>query len=95
MNIKILNLTCTFILAAASLELVCESFCFFDRGSYTYDVQENCPIFKSPDPLFHLIPSFHPLDLGRPISNDPPSPSSNDSQSIKRKHNPKMTIIYY
>ena len=106
--IHICNLTCTFILAcpsdcrllwsAASLEPVCESFCFFDRGWYTYDVQENCPIFKTPDLLVHLnLNTFHPLDLGRPISDEPQPPplSSNDNQSIKRERNPKMTIICY
>ena len=46
-----------------------------------------------PNPHVHQRPKFfHPLDLGRPISNEPPS-SSNDNQSIKRKHNPKMTIM--
>ena len=45
-------------------------------------------------PPVHLHPKFfHPLDVGRPISNDSPSP--NDNQSIERKHNPSMTIICY
>ena len=34
-----------------------------------------------------------PPGLGRPISNKPLPP--NDNQSIKRKHNPMMTIIFY
>ena len=43
---------------------------------------------------------FHSLDLGRPIRNEHPSPPSlslspNDNQSIKRKHNPRMTMICY
>ena len=52
---------------------------------------------KSPTLLVHLRPKFfHPLDLGRPISNEPPpSPTPNDNQSIKRKHNPRMSIICY
>ena len=55
-------------------------------------VHEN---FKIPHPLVHLRPKFiHLLDLGRPISNTPP-PTPNDNQPIKRKHNPKMTIIRY
>ena len=34
---------------------------------------------KSPTPLVHLRPKFfHPLDLGRPISNEPP-PTPNDN----------------
>ena len=49
----------------------------------------------------HLRPKlFHPLDRGRLISNElpppppPPPPSSlNDNQSIKGKHDPRMTII--
>ena len=45
-------------------------------------------------PFVHLSPKFfHPLDLGRPISNEPPSPNNN--QSIKRKQNSKLTIICY
>ena len=40
------------------------------------------------DPLVHLRPKFfHPLDVGRPISNEPhppPPPSPNDNQSIKK-----------
>ena len=52
---------------------------------------------RPPTPLVHL-PSkfFHPLDLGRPFPNATTSPpSSNDNQSVKRKHNPRMTIICY
>ena len=41
------------------------------KGRYTYEVHENWPIFKNPHPLVQLIPKlFHPLDLGRPISNE-------------------------
>ena len=36
---------------------------------------------------------FHPLDLGHPIPNK--APSQNDNQSIKKKYNPRMTIICY
>ena len=33
----------------------------------------NCPTFKTPTPLVHLRPQFfHTLDLGRPISTEPP-----------------------
>ena len=50
--------------------------------------------FSRPPPLVQLRPKFfHPLDPGRPISNEPPSP--NDNQSIKRKYNPRMSIICY
>ena len=50
---------------------------------------------RPPTPLVQLRPNFfHPLDLGRPIPNDPPPPPfPNDNQSIKRKHNPKMIIV--
>ena len=48
---------------------------------------------RLPTPLVCLSPKFfHPLDLGRPISNEPPAPP-NDNQSVKRKHNLRMTII--
>ena len=43
------------------------------KGWYTYDVYENCSIFRTPYPLVHLRPkSFHTLGLGHPISNEPP-----------------------
>ena len=36
-----------------------------NKGWYTYDVHENCPIFKTTHTLVHLHPKFlHPLDLG-------------------------------
>ena len=35
-------------------------------------IYQNCPIFKTSHLLAHLRPKFfHPLDLGRPISNEP------------------------
>ena len=44
--------------------------------------------------LVHLCPQFlYPLDLEHPISIKTPSP--NDNQSIKRQHNPRMTIICF
>ena len=54
-------------------------------------------------PLVHLRPNFfHPVDLGRPFPNEIPLPtsyththSSNDNQPLKRKHNPRMTIMCY
>ena len=51
---------------------------------------------RPPPPLVHLRPKFfHPLDVGRPISNETPPVSPNENQSIKRKHNTRMTIICY
>ena len=45
-----------------------------------------------PTPYVHLRPTFfHPLDLRLPISNE--LLSSNDKQSVKRKHNLRMTIM--
>ena len=50
---------------------------------------------KALTPLAHLRPKFfHPIDLGRPISNELP-PIPKDNQSIKRKHNPRMNIMQY
>ena len=49
---------------------------------------------RTPTPLVQLRSKFfHPFDIGRPISNEPPFP--NDNQSIKRNDNPWMTIICY
>ena len=49
---------------------------------------------RPPTPLVHLRPNFfHPLDVARPISNEPSS--LNENQYIKRKHNPVMTVICY
>ena len=48
--------------------------------------------FQGPHPSFHQRPKFfHPLDFRRPISNNPAS--SNDNLSVRRKHNPRMTIM--
>ena len=50
------------------------------RAGYTYDVHENCLIFKIPQPHppppppnpVHLRPKFsYSLDLGHPILNEP------------------------
>ena len=50
---------------------------------------------RPPAPLVYLRPNFfYPLVLGRPISNEP-SPFPNDNQSIKTKHNPRLTIMCY
>ena len=50
------------------------------KGRYTYDVHENCLIFKSPQ---HLRPKyFHPLDLGRSALNEAPRRPSTFSNKI-------------
>ena len=42
--------------------------------------------------FFHLRPNaFHPLDLGRPIPNESPSPNNN--QLIKREHNQSINSL--
>ena len=47
---------------------------------------------RPPTPLVQpRLKFFHPIDLGRPISNVPLL-SPNDNQSIKMKKNPRMTI---
>ena len=50
-----------------------------------------------PPPLsIYLQNSFPPLTLDVHFQTQPPPPpSSNDNQSVKRKHNPRMTIICY
>ena len=47
-------------------------------GQYTYDVHEKCLISTPPPPPVHLRPNFFfiPVDLGRPILNEHPPPSS-------------------
>ena len=48
--------------------------------------------FQDPPPPVNLSPKFfHLLDFGLPISNEPSSP--NDNQSLKRKHDRRMTIM--
>ena len=58
---------------------------------------------RPPTPLFQLHLKFsHPLDLGRPISNEPPPPPPSPllslqmtTNQLKETHNPRMTIICY
>ena len=69
--------------------------CSSSKGWYTYDVHENCPVFKTP--------STPPCPSTSKIL-PPPSPqfqtnflsplSPNGNQWIKRKYNPRMTIIF-
>ena len=48
---------------------------FLMKGQYTYYVNENCLISKTPTPFVHLCPKlFNSLDFGRPISNEPTPP---------------------
>ena len=56
-----------------------------------YDVHENCLIFKTPrTPCPSTSKILHPL-----VQFQTNHPSPNDNQSIKRKHNPKISIICY
>ena len=50
-------------------------------------------ISRPPTPYPSTSKILPPLDLRRTISNEPPLP--NDNQSVKRKHDPRMTIICY
>ena len=67
-----------------------------NKGRQTFDVHDNCQIFKTPYPPFpatsKVLPAPWPWTPN--FEPDPPS-SANDSLSIKRKHNPRMTIISY
>ena len=54
------------------------------RGPYIYEVHEVCPIFNFHSSIFKRpTPPPHPASL---------PPSQNNNQSIKRIHNPRMTI---
>ena len=56
------------------------------KGGYTYDVHQNCLIFKTP-PLVHTRPKFfHPLDLGQPILNNPPPNLSKNKTKLCHIH---------
>ena len=56
------------------------------------DVHENCPVFKTPATLSTCAQnSSTPFTLNVQFQTN----SSHDNQSIKRKHNPRMTIICY
>ena len=50
---------------------------------------------RPPTRFVHLRSNTLHQNLGRPISNEPlpPPPSLNDNQSVKSKHNPRMTIM--
>ena len=55
---------------------------YFALSRYTYDFHENWPIFKAPTPLSSYVQR-----------KTNPRPSPNYNQSVKRKHNPRMTIM--
>ena len=66
------------------------------QGRYTYDVHENCPIFKTPHPTCPAKSKLNPPPWPRASNfKRTTSPSPSDTQKIKRKHNPKMAIISY
>ena len=53
-------------------------------------------VFKTPHPLsIYVQNSSTPLTLYVEFQTNSPLPSLNDNQSIKRKHDPRMTIICY
>ena len=65
-------------------------------GRYTYDVHENCPIFKTPHPPCpptseNLPPPPWPWTSN--FKHPPPPPSPNNNESIKIEHDSRMTIF--
>ena len=71
------------------------------KGWYTYDVQENCPIFKTP-PSHPPYPSTSKIlrptwpwmsNFNQTPPTLPPPPSPNHNQPIKRKHNPSCYFV--
>ena len=104
-NSKTLVLTCNYngsFCIYVNLEIV--YFCnviftrisSYNKGWHTCDVLENCPVFKTPHPAcpYYIQYTSTPLTLDVHIQTNP-TPSPNDNQSIKRTHNPRMTIICY
>ena len=62
------------------------------KGWCTYDVMKI--VFKTPHPLsIYVQNSSTPLTLYVEFQTNSPFPSLNDNQSIKRKHDPRMTIL--
>ena len=65
----------------------------------TRNSHKNCPMFKTPQPLFSIDVEIFPLPRpGTSIFKRPQTPfptSPNDNQSIKRKQNPMMNITCY
>ena len=61
----------------------------------TYDIHKNCPIFNTSQPSLSIYfqNSLTPFTFHDQFQVNTPSP--NDDQSFKRKHNPSMTIICY
>ena len=61
----------------------------------TYEVHENCPIFKTclPPLSMYVQDLSNLLSLGVQFQTNAPSPNNN--QSIKSKHNQRVTIICY
>ena len=71
-----------------------------DKGWYTYDVHENCPILKIPTPCLSMfkilpLPWSNTSNFKRIPSPTSPTSPENYNQSIKRKHKPRTTIASY
>ena len=71
------------------------------KGRNTYDVHENCPIFKtSPPPLSSYVQNSSPpwpstTPQAHTHTHTHTTHSPNDKQSVKTEHNPRMTIACY
>ena len=64
------------------------------KGWYTYEVHENCPIFKTPHPPYPSTSKIlRPPWLWTSNFNQTPPPSPNDNQAITRKHNPSYRFV--
>ena len=64
-----------------------------NKGQYTYDVHENCQIFRTPHPSIHLCSKFfHPLDLKRPILNEPALPTTTTTTISNKLWNNNRTV---
>ena len=94
----------SFFYACAIMRIICankttEIGCkVFNKGWYTYDIHENCPVFKTSTPLsIYVQNSSTPLTLDIQFQANPPllPPSTNENQSVKRKYNSRMNIICY
>ena len=74
------------------------------KGQCTYDVHENCLIFKTPPPVHLRLEFFHPFGLGRPILNAPLLPphllpqtteQTKSKQNISKSRHIQIEYAFY